>query len=241
MNGKTITESFNLRFKMKLILSGGGDSEHFIDLDNQFLSLLSDNPNLLLIPMAGEPSTYDDALERIVETFSTINFKNIEMCLKLEELNWDYLKKFDAIYIDGGNTFRLMDQVRKSHFYELIRKFIHFGGVINGDSAGAIILGSHLETAHFGEQGDENITDLISYQGLNLLGDIAIHCHYEDIEENQIKEFVKEYGLSVIALNETAGISIIDKRIEVIGVHKIDFYTLDGKQTIGPKDSFTLG
>jgi dipeptidase E len=83
--------------------------------------------------MAGEPSTYNDALERIVETFSTMNFENIEMCLNLEELNWDYLKKFDAIYIDGGNTFRLMDQVRKPHFYELIRKFIHFGGVINGD------------------------------------------------------------------------------------------------------------
>jgi dipeptidase E len=173
---------------MKLILSGGGDSEYFVELDKAFLNHLSNNPSLLLIPMAGEAGNYKDALERIVETFSTIDFENIEMCLELETLDWDYLKKFDAIYIDGGNTFRLMDQVRKSHFYELIRKFIHKGGVINGDSAGAIILGSHLETAHFGDAGDENETELISYQGLNLLGDIAIHCHYEDTEEHQIQE-----------------------------------------------------
>ena len=94
---------------MKLIISGGGDSEHFEDLDKKFLSLLSDNPNLLLIPMAGDPSTYDDALDRIVETFSTINFKNIEMCLELESLNWNYLKKFDAIYIDGAEEDKFED------------------------------------------------------------------------------------------------------------------------------------
>jgi dipeptidase E len=225
---------------VRLILSGGGDSENFIDLDKQFLSLLSDNPNLLLIPMAGEPSTYNDALERIVETFSTINFENIEMCLELETLTWNYLKQFDAIYIDGGNTFRLMDHVRKSHFYELVRKFIHKGGVINGDSAGAIILGSHLETAHFGDEGDENDTELISYQGLNLLGDIAIHCHYQDIETNQINDFVNEYGLSVIALYEESGISIVNKELMVLGNTSVDFYSLAGKVKVLPGQSISL-
>jgi dipeptidase E len=225
---------------VKLILSGGGDSENFIDLDKQFLSLLSENPSLLLIPMAGEPFTYNDARERIVETFSTIHFENIEMCLELETLNWNYLKNFDAIYIDGGNTFRLMDQVRKSHFYELIRKFIHKGGVINGDSAGAIILGSHLETAHFGDEGDDNDTELISYQGLNLLGDVAIHCHYQKSEEKQIIDFVNEYGLSVIALDETSGVSIIDKVLMVIGNESVDFYSLAGKRSLLPGQSIQI-
>jgi dipeptidase E len=212
---------------MKLILSGGGDSENFVQLDKHFLSLLPKSPNLLLIPMAGDPETYDDALERIVDTFSTINFENIEMSLDLQDLDWNTLKKFDSIYIDGGNTFRLMDQVRKSHFYELVRKFIHQGGVINGDSAGAVILGSHLETAHFGEDGDDNDSELISYQGLNLLGDIAIHCHYEDSEEKQIAGFVTEYGLPVIALHETSGISIESGTLKVIGRNKVDLYFTD--------------
>ena len=225
---------------MKLVLSGGGDSENFVELDKHFLSLLSDNPCLLLIPMAGEPSTYNDALDRVVETFSSINFENIEICMDLEGLNWNYLKKFDAIYIDGGNTFKLMDQVRKSHFYELIRKFIHFGGVINGDSAGAIILGSHLETAHFGNEGDENEIELVSYQGLNLLDDIAIHCHYELSEEGQIMEFVREYGLPVLALNENSGVIIIENHLRVIGGASADFYSLKGKRKISPGVSFCL-
>jgi dipeptidase E len=225
---------------MKLVMSGGGESEEFLKLDAHFLTLLPNNPNLLLIPMAGELDTYDDALERIVETFSTINFQNIEMCLDLSSLNWEYLKSFDAIYIDGGNTFRLMDHVRKSHFYELLKKFIHQGGVINGDSAGAIIMGSHLETAHFGDEGDENETDLISYQGLNLLGDIAIHCHYTQTEEQEIKDFVKEYGLPVIALNDKAGISIENNNLKIIGNQRVHFYLLDKKIILEPGEIFRL-
>ncbi|NQZ01422.1 MAG: Type 1 glutamine amidotransferase-like domain-containing protein [Bdellovibrionales bacterium] len=225
---------------MKLIMSGGGESENFVELDQHFLSLLPANPTLLLIPMAGDPSTFDDALDRIVETFSKIHFDTIEMMLDLQSLDWGTLKEFDAIYIDGGNTFRLMDQVRRSHFYELLRKFIHKGGVINGDSAGAIILGSHLETAHFGEDGDDNETELVSYQGLNLLGDIAIHCHYEESEKDQIAEFVNEYGLPVIALHETTGVAIEDFEMKVIGSAKAELYFEGNRVELRPGESMRL-
>ncbi len=225
---------------MKLILSGGGDSENFVELDKHFLSLLPENPNLLLIPMAGDPDTYDDALDRIVDTFSTIDFENIEMSLDLQDLDWHTLRDFDAIYIDGGNTFRLMDCVRKSHFYELLRKFIHHGRVINGDSAGAIILGSHLETAHFGDEGDDNESELISYQGLNILGDYAVHCHYQKHEQEEIAEFVNEYGLPVIALDETAGVSIENNQIQVIGKTTVDIYYNDRIVELVPSQKLSL-
>jgi len=202
---------------MKLIMTGGAESEHFKAIDQYFTSLLGQDPYLLFIPLAGDPRNFDEGLERIHETFSTVHFKRIEMCLDLEELDWGYLKKFDAIYIDGGNTFTLMDEIRNTHFYELIHRFLHHGGIINGDSAGAIILGSHLETAHFGDTPDENISDVISYQGLNLLGQYAIHCHYEDTEKKEVQTFVKEYGFPVIALYENSAIAVIDRQLQVIG------------------------
>lgn len=225
---------------MNLILSGGGDSENFVQLDQHFLGLLPKNPTLLLIPMAGAPSTYDDALERIVETFSTILFENIEMCLELSQLDWPLLKRFDAIYIDGGNTFRLMKQVRKSHFYELVRKFLHHGGVINGDSAGAIILGSHLETAHFGDFGDENVSGLVSYQGLNLIGDFAVHCHYEAQEREQIADFVREYGLPVLALHENTGVAVNKTRLQVVGETPASLYFPNSIVEILPGHTFSF-
>ena len=108
---------------MQLVLTGGGDSEHFRELDKHFISLLGDSSRLLFIPLACDKEHWNDGLERISETFSTIHFDNIEMCLDLEVLDWAYLSKFDAIYIDGGNTFQLMSRIRKTHTYELLCRF----------------------------------------------------------------------------------------------------------------------
>ena len=155
---------------MKLIMTGGGDSDHFKEIDEYFINLLDNDPSLLFIPLAGDEDTWQNGLERIQQTFSTINFNSIEMCLDLAGLDKEYLSRFHAIYIDGGNTFQLMSKIRHTHAYELFHQFLHLGGVINGDSAGAIVLGAHLETAHFGDIGDENEAGIISYQGLNFLG-----------------------------------------------------------------------
>lgn len=225
---------------MKLILTGGGDSQYFEAIDAHFISLLGSDPSLLFIPLAGDESEWNNGLERIKETFSTISFDRIEMCLDLSQLDWEYLKNFSAIYIDGGNTFDLMDKIHHTHTYELLHRFIHHGGVINGDSAGAIVLGSHLETAHFGETPDVNETDVISYQGLNFLGKWAIHCHYEENENDEILEFVKTYGFPVIALHENSAVFISDREIHVIGENKINLFTFNNIQIIQPSESTLL-
>ena len=228
---------------MKLIMTGGADSEHFHLIDKKFISLLGENPTLLFIPLAAEDDNFSDGLTRIKETFSTIQFDKIEMCIDLHRISWNYLSKFDAIYFDGGNTFNLMEKIRDTHTYELLHKFIHSGGIVNGDSAGAIVLGSHLETAHFGESGDNNETSVISYQGLNLLGNIAIHCHYqEDGSENiEIQSFSNEYGFPVIALHENSAVFFNGKVLEVIGENKIDIYNpTEDHKSIFPNEKINL-
>ena len=222
-------------------MTGGGDSENFTKIDAHFLSLLSEDPTLLFIPLAGEPESFTDCHERIKETFSTIEFENIEMCLDLKDLKWSHLKNFDALYIDGGNTFKLMKHIRESHFYELLRMFIHNGGIINGDSAGAIILGSHLETAHFGTIGDENLSGLISYQGLNLLGDWVIHCHYDLTDDFEIKTFTRQVGLPVLALAEDTAIAVEDGQINVFGPGMLKVFQNNKSFTILPGESFIYG
>ena len=202
---------------MQLILTGGGDSSHFHKIDSHFIKLLKNNPSLLFIPLAGKRKNWKNGLERISETFSTIHFKNIDMCINLAELTWSQLKKYDAVYFDGGNTFQLLSKIRHTHMFELLQRFLHHGGVINGDSAGAVVLGSHIETAHFGHSGDENLAGVISYQGLNLLGNWGIHCHYQRSENREIKKFVKEYGIPILALHEETAVSIKGKWLKVIG------------------------
>lgn len=221
-------------------MTGGGDSQHFEEIDKLFIKQLGKSPRLLFIPLAGKKKSWKSGLNRIEETFSTIEFKNIDMCVDLHKLTWKKLQKFDAIYFDGGNTFQLMEMIRDTHTYELLHRFLHNGGVINGDSAGAIVLGSHIETAHFGLHGDENKAGVISYQGLNLLGNWAIHCHYKRSENKEIKIFVKEFGFPVVALHEESSVFIRNKRLKVVGKKSITVFT-PGKTTIvKPGESFSL-
>lgn len=225
---------------MKLIMTGGGDSIHFEEIDQFFINLLDDDPNLLFIPLAGDPDSWEDGLTRIKHTFSTIHFSKIEMCLDLSKLRWKKLKKFDAIYIDGGNTFDLMEEIHHTHFYELLHRFLHHGGVVNGDSAGAIILGSHLETAHFGDSPDANDTEIVSYQGLNLLGQYAIHCHYKDSEEKEVRSFVKKYGFPVIALHDNTAVAVNGNELKVIGVDKATIFTPEMTKVLEPNSTWKL-
>lgn len=225
---------------MKLIMTGGGDSQEFEEIDRHFIKLLGKKPKLLFIPLAGEKKFWRNGLKRITETFATIRFDQIEMCCDLTTLNWRYLKKFDAIYIDGGNTFQLMDKIRETHTFELLHRFLHNGGVINGDSAGAIVLGSHIETAHFGRHGDENEAGVISYQGLNLIGNWAIHCHYKKMDNKEVKRFVKEFGFPVLALHEETAVYIRDRRLKVIGRKPATVFTPEKAKLIKVGETFRL-
>ena len=225
---------------MKLIMTGGGESEHFEKIDQLFINQLGENPALLFIPLAGKKSTWKNGLERIQSVFSTIHFQNIEMCIDLTQLDWDYLNQFSAIYFDGGNTFNLMEQIRETHTFELLHRFLHNGKIINGDSAGAIVLGSHLETAHFGENGDTNRTSITSYQGLNLIGKWAIHCHYEESEDQEIKTFSETYGFPIIALHETSSIFIEGSRLKVVGPEKIKVFQNSKTREVHPGSYFQL-
>lgn len=225
---------------MRLIITGGGDSSYFEEIDQYFIKQLGKNPKLLYFPFAQRKKIWNEGLERISETFSSIKFSKIEMCKSLRTLNWETLKDFSAIYIDGGNTFDLMNKIRNTHSYELLKRFLHQGGVINGDSAGAIVLGSHLQTAHFGEIGDENLTGVISYQGLNILGDWAIHCHYEEAENREILDFSDTYGFPVLALCESTALSIEDNLIKVIGESPLVIFENGSIKYIAPGDEYLL-
>ena len=62
----------------------------------------------------------------------------------------------DVIYFTGGNSFFLMDQLRKTGTDELLKKELANGKLMIGESAGAIIC---APTIHYIEQMDEKPED----------------------------------------------------------------------------------
>jgi dipeptidase E len=200
----------------KLILSGGGDEKQTRIIDEYFVSMLSPDLPLLYIPVAMDPpaENYRECYEWFTEVFHPLGVSCIEMWTDLDDKRIEDLNVFTAVYIGGGNTFHLWGKVKDTPFLEMLELYIAEGGIVYGGSAGAIILGSHLETCAL---SDDNTTGLTDYSGLGCIGGYAILCHYEKGQEEFIKSLTIKWNKPVIALSEETGLAVAGNCLTVIG------------------------
>ena len=136
--------------------------------------------------------------------------------LKLQKIN---LKNFAGIYISGGNTFKLLKEIKENKFNSKLK---NFKGVICGGSAGAIIFGKDISTASFGTESDKNLVNLKDLRGLNLVSNYDLQCHYFPKEKLQVLNHMKKTKNPIIALPEDSGILVRGKEIKPI--NKIYIY-----------------
>ena len=133
--------------------------------------------------------------ERMYEACKSIGFKNIYMSKDYEDImrNGNDDKKnmphVDAIFISQGNTFEVMEYIRKYNFDEYIKEEIFRGTIYIGASAGAILSGRDFELA---EEFDRNFPRINNYTALGLLPETDTIIPHYTYEEN--KRFVE--GLS---------------------------------------------
>ena len=159
------------------------------DFKNEFYNIVSreelSNIKVLYITTAADgdvdddKSWMDDEYKSILDL--GINEDNItEYKIGVGDID---LNCFDIIYMMGGNTFYLLDMIRKYKFDILIKKFIESKKIYIGSSAGSEILGNSIEIAL---PYDDNIVNMRDFTGLRIVdGLIVPHC-------NRKKEFIKK-------------------------------------------------
>ena len=140
-----------------IILSGGGDFKDSFKLDKKFFSFLKLNSRILYIPVALERDKA--GYEACRDWFSTVisghlREKDISFAMLLGDDEISDLSIYDAIYIGGGNTYKLLDYIYQKKIDKKFLDFIEKGGIIYGGSAGAIVLGKDIRTAE--EENDKN-------------------------------------------------------------------------------------
>jgi len=200
----------------KLILGGGGGAENEKPLDELLLSLMPKG-KMLYIPLHWKSGDFEGCLEWIKSVFAPLGFKDIEMWTKLEGKTYESLKSFGAIFIGGGNTYVLMNELRRTNFTHVLNQFVKSDRPVFGGSAGAIIWGKDIRTASFGEDSDENTVGLADFTGLNRVNGYTIQCHYKSNQDKELAQFVKENKLPVIALPEGTGLYVQNDRVLVKG------------------------
>jgi dipeptidase E len=116
---------------------------------------------------------------------------------------------YDIYYVCGGNTFYILDQMRKTGVDKILIDAVKKGKFYIGVSAGSIIPGPDIEVAGLGDPNDINLQDLT---GLKLIPYI-ITPHYNQKEEKDVEEFKeKRKDAEVITLTDEQALFVEDNK-----------------------------
>lgn len=203
----------------RLILAGGGGAEDSRPLDKVLVRWAGARP-LLYLPIAMDPRRhpYGECHAWAQSVFEPLGLRDIVMWSDVDGKTETDLSPFGAVYLGGGNTFKLLDDCRRTGFDRALQRFARRGGAIYGGSAGAILLGQDIATcAHM----DPNDVGLEDTTGLGLTRGYAIWCHYEPNDDDRITAYMQRYKYPVVALPERAGVIVDGARMSAAGFEAV--------------------
>ena len=214
------------------MLAGGGSEVDSEPLDRIFAAWTGRGGRMLYLPIAQEMNAagYEGALRWVRSVFEPLGVRDIEMWTSLRERTAHDLRRFDSVYIGGGNTFRLLGLLREFGFDAHLQEYAAGGGAIYGGSAGAIVMGRNILTAH----GDPNDVALVDTRGLDLARGHSIWAHYEEAHDPFIYDYIHKYMIPVLALTERSGVSVEGERMVAWGSEPVYRFTRRRRREIKP-------
>lgn len=143
--------------------------------------------------------------------------------LDISTANFDEIKekltKNDYIYVTGGNTFFLLQEMKKSKAGEIIKREVDLGKLYIGESAGSMILSKNIEYVKIMDNV-EKAPYLDNFEGLGLL-DFYTVPHYNNfpfkkITQKILQQYSSNLNLQPISNNEA--ILVEDDKVKIVKV-----------------------
>ena len=197
----------------KLVCIGGGEIPRYKneillpyetkEIDQEIVKLSNkEHPRFLFISIASShPEEYFEGIKKIYEELGcTVSLLNINK--PFNELEHDILST-DIIYIGGGNTKYLVEQLKNRKLDKLLTKAYNIGIVCSGLSAGSYCWFKYNY-------------DLI--EGMDVIN--AVNCVHYDQKDSLAKEklynVVKDKNIIGYAIDNQVALEFIDDSIKVI-------------------------
>lgn len=198
-------------------LHGGASLEYLLD---ELKVFFKDTSEILFIPFARPGGiSHDDYTEKVSVPFKSID-KTVKGIHEFEDSK-EAIKQAKAIFIGGGNTFVLVNQLYKNGLWEPIKNAVKNGTSYLGTSAGSNICGLTMNTTN-----DMPIVYPPSFKTFGFVP-FNINPHYQDPDlnskhmgetrETRIKEFHEFNSQPVVGLREGSWLEVKDKSIVLKG------------------------
>lgn len=230
---------------MRLLLNGGGSTEQLIPTMTKLNEIIDHNKPILYVPLAMDEveNPYDGCYGWFSKQIVNVSVPSLDMSKSFEELASKNLDEYSAIFIGGGNTYKLLKGLKESGAFNKIQEYIQNNGIVVGCSAGAVICGKDIDII---ASMDSNEVNLTNTKGFDVLSGISIFPHYINLnsrlteEENQARidkftnsiiDFTLKNG-DVYAIPEEDTIYINGTNIEIIGTRNYFYFKEGIKQEI---------
>jgi dipeptidase E len=231
---------------MRLLLGSGGfrTEDRIRVLAEQVRSFFGDVPHVLFVPYALRD--HDAYLRKVVE-------KGLHAGYELDGIHRHAdpraaVRRAPAIFIGGGNTFRLLAGLYRFDLLDVIRERVRAGMPYLGISAGTNVACPTIKTTN-----DMPITQPPSLEALGLVpfqinphyfhGDTFIkrddvyHEHFGETRDERLEEFHEMNDTPVVGLWENGVLRIEDGHVTLLGAGARIFQKGQEPRDVGPGTS----
>ena len=194
---------------------------YFAGVKDTFKNFMNNNTKgkkVLFIPTANideETKFLVDEAKKVFENLG-MEVEDLEISKLNEKTIKNKIEKANYLYVGGGNTFYLLQELKRKNLIDFIKNRVNFGMTYIGESAGAIITSKDIEYNYL--MDDKTIAkDLKEYSGLNLVGFYVVPHLNEFPFEESAKQTVEKYKdkLNIIAINNSQAIIVKDDKFEI--------------------------
>ena len=151
-----------------------------IELVKKFLDKNTESKKILFIPTATNVDEYKKYIHLTQKAFGDFGYEveNFDISIFSEEIAKEKLSEAKIVFVSGGNTFYLLQELKRKNLIPYLKGKIENGLLYIGESAGSVIAAPDIEYASIVD--DKTLaTELDDYAGLNLV-DFYIVPHFEE-------------------------------------------------------------
>ena len=182
----------------------------------KFLNEKTESKKILFIPTATNVDEYKKYIHLTQKVFEDFGYEveNFDISVFSEETVKEKISETKIVFVSGGNTFYLLQELKKKNLISYLREKIENGLLYIGESAGSVITAPNIEYADIVD--DKALaTELNDYTGLNLV-DFYVVPHFEE------EPFVESSRKVVELYKDKLDLKVINNK-EVVLVENDEF------------------
>ncbi|MGE7825840.1 Type 1 glutamine amidotransferase-like domain-containing protein [Paenibacillus sp. NPDC093718] len=189
-----------------------------VDLFREFVADDLKGRSITFIPTASIPEEITHYIHTAKEAFEKLGIVVEELDISVapsQEIK-ETLERNDYIYVSGGNTFYLLQELRKSKADKIITDQVHSGKLYIGESAGSIITSPNIEYVKFMDDIGK-ATTLKSFEGLNFINVYPVPHYNNEPFKDAATDLMAHYDskLNLVPISNTQVIQVENNKIVV--------------------------